>query len=83
MNHRVGCIFALHLVFLLLLFFVFLALLFCYFLIFGNLSKNISENMEIAKTAKMKNAEENGLLTRAVSTVVFTNRVSFSCFVFL
>ena len=38
--------------------------------------------MEIGKTAKMKNAEKTDILTKAVSTVVFTNSVfvSFSCF---
>ena len=57
LNHHVGFLFALHLVFW-LLFFVLLALLFCCFLIFGNLSKNFSEKMEIPKIAKMKNAEK-------------------------
>ena len=39
--------------------------------------------MEIGKTAKMKNAEKKtDILTKAVSTVVFTNSVfvSFLCF---
>ena len=45
--------------------------------------KNISEKMEIGKTAKMKNAEKTDILTRAVSTVVFTNSVLFPSFVFL
>ena len=39
--------------------------------------------MEIEKTAKMKNAEKKtDILTRAVSTIVFTNSVFFSflCF---
>ena len=38
--------------------------------------------MEIGKTAKMKNAEKTDILTRAVSTVVFTNSAFFSflCF---
>ena len=38
--------------------------------------------MEIGKTAKMKNAEKTDILTKAVSTVVFTNSVfvSFLCF---
>ena len=38
--------------------------------------------MEIGKTAKMKNAEKTDILTRAISTIVFTNSVvfSFSCF---
>ena len=45
-------------------------------MIFGNLSKNISEKMEMGKTAKMKNAEKKtDILTRVVSTVVFTNSV--------
>ena len=35
--------------------------------------------MEIEKTAKMKNAEKADVLTRAVSTVVFTNSVVFFC----
>ena len=41
--------------------------------------------MEIAKTAKMKNAEKKtDILTRAVSTIVFTNSVFFLflCFLF-
>ena len=38
--------------------------------------------MELGKTAKMKNAEKMDILTKAVSTVVFTNSVfvSFLCF---
>ena len=38
--------------------------------------------MEIRKTAKIKNAEKTDILTRADSTVVFTNSVflSFLCF---
>ena len=36
--------------------------------------------MEFPKTPKMKNAEETDILTRAVSTVVFTNSVFFSFF---
>ena len=40
--------------------------------------------MEIEKTAKMKNAEKKtDILTRAVSTIVFTNSVFFFFFVFL
>ena len=52
------------------------------FLIFGNQSKNISEKMEIPKIAKMKNAEKTDILTRTISTIVFTNSVFFSflCF---
>ena len=73
--------FALHLVFW-LLFFVLVAFIFCYFLIFGNLSKTSLKNMEIRKTAKIKNAEKTDILTRADRTVVFTNSVFFSflCF---
>ena len=33
--------------------------------------------MEIEKNAKMKNAEKKDTLTRAVSTIVFTNSVFF------
>ena len=33
--------------------------------------------MEIEKTAKMKNAEKTDILTRAISTTVFTNSVFF------
>ena len=33
--------------------------------------------MEIPKTAKIKNAEKTDILTRAVSTIVFTNSVFF------
>ena len=40
--------------------FVLVAFIFCYFLIFGNLSKTSLKNMEIRKTAKIKNAEKNG-----------------------
>ena len=43
LNHNISFMFALHLVFWLLFFFVLVAFIFCYFLIFGNLSKNISE----------------------------------------
>ena len=83
LNHNISFLFALHLVFWLLLFFVFVAFIFCYFSNFGNLSKNISEKMEIGKTAKMKNAEKKtDILTRTVSTGVFTNSVFFSILCF-
>ena len=82
-NHNISFLFALHLVFWLLLFFLFLLLSsFVLFLNFGNLS-NISEEMEIGKTAKMKNAEKKtDILTGTVSTSVLTNSVFFSlgCF---
>ena len=44
--------------------------------------KKALKKMEIRKTAKMKNAEKTDILTKAVSTVVFTNSVfvSFLCF---
>ena len=59
LNHNLRFVFALHLVFsLLLFFFVFVAFIFCYFFDFWKPIKNISENMEIPKTAKMKNAEK-------------------------
>ena len=64
----------------------FLFFLLCYLLFFFDFwkpVKNISEKMEIGKTTKMKNAEKKtDILTRAVSTVVFTNSVFFSflCF---
>ena len=60
---------------------VFLFFLLCYFvvfLIFGNLSKTTLKKMEIGKTAKMKNAQKTDILTKAVSTVVFTNSVFVS-----
>ena len=60
LNHSLRFVFALHLVFLLLVFFVFVAFIFCYFLKFGDLSKTSLKNMEILKTAKIKNAEKNG-----------------------
>ena len=83
LNHNLRFVFALHLVFLLLVFFVFVAFIFCYFLNFGNLSKTSLKNMEIPKTAKIKNAEKKtDILTRTVSTGVFTNSVFF-VFVFL
>ena len=77
MNHNLRFVFALHLVFLLLVFFVFVAFIFCYFLNFGDLSKTSLKNMEIPKTAKIKNAEKTDILTRTVSTSVFTNSVFF------
>ena len=84
LNHHVGFLFALHLVFWLLLFFVPLALLFCRcFFDFWKPVKNFSEKVEIPKIAKMKNPEKTDILTRAISTVVFTNSVFFSFFVFL
>ena len=53
LNHHVGFLFALHLVFwLLLLFVVLLALLVCCFLIFGNLSTNFSEKNGNSKNSK-------------------------------
>ena len=79
LNHNLRFVFALHLVFLLLAFFVFVAFIFCDFLNFGNLSKTSLKNMEIPKTAKIKNAEKTDILTRTVSTGVFTNSVFF-CF---
>ena len=59
-------------------FFVLLALLFVVFLIFGNLSKNISEKWKLEKqqTWKMQK-KKTDILTRVVSTVVFTNCVFF------
>ena len=64
---------------------VFLFFLLCYFVVFFDFwkpVKNISEKMEIGKTAKMKNAQKTDILTKTVSTVVFTNSVfvSFLCF---
>ena len=53
LNHSLRFVFALHLVFLLLFFlFVFVAFIFCYFLNFGNLSKNISEKHGNSKNSK-------------------------------
>ena len=64
-------------------FLVFVALVFCYFWIFAYLSKIISQNVEIPKTPKMKNAEtKTDILTRAISTVVFINSVLFSSLCF-
>ena len=65
-------------------FFVLLAFLFCYVLIFGNLSKTSLKNGN-CKTAKTRNAEKKektDILTRAISTIMFTNSVFFSflCF---
>ena len=39
--------------------------------------KNISQKLEIPKTPKMKNEEETDILTKTVSTGVFTNSVFF------
>ena len=63
LNHNLRFVFALHLVFLWLLFSVFVAFIFCYFFDFWKPIKNISEkkNMEIPKTAKnVKCRKKNG-----------------------
>ena len=72
----------------LLLLFLFLALVFCYFY-FWKPIKNISEKMDIPKTTKRKNAGKTkqtktkaDILTRATSTIVFTNSVLFFLLVF-
>ena len=82
LNHNISFIFALHLVFWLLLFFCSSCFAILLFFDFWKPVKNISEKMEIGKTAKMKNAQKTDILTKAVSTVVFTNSVfvSFLCF---
>ena len=80
--------FPLHRVFYCCCFFVFCCFGILLFFDFWRPIKNISEKMEIPKTAEMKNAEKMDILTRAVSTVVFTNSVffllcvslSFACF---
>ena len=82
LNHHVGFMFALHLVFWLLLSLFFLL---CYFVVFfwilGNLSKTSLKQMEIPKIAKMKNAQKKtDILTRGISTVVLTNSVVFFFF---
>ena len=83
LNHNISFLFALHLVFwLLLFFFVFVAFIFCYFLNFGNLSKNISEingNWKNSKHEKCRK-KKTDILTRTVSTGVFTNSVFFFLF---
>ena len=63
------------------MFFVLLALFFCIFY-FGKPNKNIFKKTEIEKTAKIKMQKKTDTLTRAVSTIVFTNSVFFSflCF---
>ena len=83
-SHWYFC-FALHLVLLLLLIFVF-ALVFCYFLMFGYLSKisqkfGNSENtkMKMQKTKTGHSEKRLDILTRAVSTGVFTNFLSLFC----
>ena len=66
LNHNISFIFALHLVFWLLLFFVLVAFIFCYFLIFGNLSKNISEKHGNSKNSKnQKCRKKNGHFDRS------------------
>ena len=82
LNHNISFLFALHLVFLLLLFFVLLALFFWYFLILGNQSKNISEKHGNSKQQKSKMQKKTDILTRTVSTIVFTNSVFFCFFCF-
>ena len=83
LNHNLRFVFALHLVFSLLLFFVFVAFVFCYLLIFGSLSKTSLKNMEIPKTAKIKNAEEKRTSWQEQLAQVCSQIVSFFLFVFL
>ena len=68
-------------------FVVFVAFIFCYFfLIFGYLSKNISQKhgnlREKSKNEKCRTTKRNkkDILTRTVSTGVFTNSVLFFFF---
>ena len=65
----------------LVVFFYFVALVFCYFLIFGYLSRNISPKFEVPKTPTMKMQRKTNMLTRAISTRVFTKRffILFAC----
>ena len=75
LNHNIRFVFVLHII--LLLFFV-LCFGICYFY-FCDQSKTFLEKLEISKTPKMKTADKTDILTRAVSTGVFTNSFFF-CF---
>ena len=75
-NHHVGFIFALHLVFL-LLFLLFLLYYFVMFWFLETCHKNISEKWKLQKQQKWKMQKNTDILTRAVSTIVFTNSVFF------
>ena len=65
---------ALHLVFM--LFFVFVALIFVISWLLATYQK-ISQNFGNSENPKMKNTAKTDILTRAVSTVVFTNSIFF------
>ena len=60
---------------LLVVVFLFSALIYCFLCFLATYQKTSLKHMEIPKTPKMRNAEKTDILTRAVSTVVFTNRV--------
>ena len=79
LNHNISFLFALHLVFFVVVVVVvcLACFVFWYFFILGNRSKTSLKNMETPKTAKIKNAEKTDILTRTVSTIVFTNSVFF------
>ena len=78
LNHNLRFVFILHLLLLLLSLFLFCCFhIFClFFLIFGYLWKTSLKIMEIwKKKTKMKNTGKTDILTRAISTGVFTNSV--------
>ena len=87
LNHNLKFVFVLHLVFL-LLFLVFVAFIFCYFFMFGNLSKTSLKkkkhgNSKNSKNEKCRKTKKTDILTRTISTSVFTNSVFFFFFFFV
>ena len=75
LNHHIRSSFALHLLFMLLLFFRLFGFGVEIFFDFWLPIKTSLEKLEIPTTPKMKNAEKMDILTGAVSTSVFTNAV--------
>ena len=74
LNQNILFVFTLRLVFL--LFFVFVALAFCQFLSFGDLSKkHLSKTWKFQNKINEKCRKKTDILTRTVSTGVFTNSV--------
>ena len=81
LNHNLRFVFALHLVFLLLLFFVFVAFIFVLFGILETYQNTSLKNMEIPKTAKIKNAEKKKrTFWQEQLAQVCSQIVSFCCF---
>ena len=81
-NRNIIYFLVLHLVCLLLLLFLGFALIFCYFSIFGYLSENIFQKIWKFKKKQRIIKTKTDILTRAISTIVFTNSVIY-IYVFL